>query len=178
MKRCFWCSDDELYCKYHDEEWGVPVHDDRKLFEFLILEGAQAGLSWITILRKRENYRRAFDDWDYNLVAGYDEGDVKRLMLNEGIVRNRLKILSAVGNAKVFLKIRKEFGSFDSYLWGFVDGKVVVEDGSLVRSELSDEISNDLRRRGMKFVGSVIVYAFLQAVGVVWGHETGCFRKI
>ncbi len=175
MKRCSWCSNDELYKKYHDEEWGIPVYDDQKLFEFLVLEGAQAGLSWITILRKRESYRKAFDDFDFEKVALYDENDIKRLMEDEGIVRNRLKINSSIENAKVFLEIRKEFGSFDKYLWRFVDGKIVVEDGSLVKSDLSDEISVDLRRRGMKFVGSVIVYAFLQAVGVIWGHETECF---
>ena len=177
MKRCSWCSGNELYQKYHDEEWGVPIHSDRKLFEFLILEGAQAGLSWITILRKREAYREAFDFFDFEKVALYDEGDVKRLMGNEGIVRNRLKILSSIGNAKAFLKIRKEFGSFDKYLWGFVEGEVVVESGNLTRSELSDEISGDLRRRGMKFVGSVIVYAYLQAVGIVDDHEALCFRR-
>ncbi|MFH0808212.1 MAG: DNA-3-methyladenine glycosylase I [archaeon] len=174
MKRCSWCSGDELYCKYHDEEWGVAVHSDRKLFEFLVLEGAQAGLSWITILKKRENYRRAFCDWDYNLVAGFEDEDIERLMRDEGIVRNRLKINSAVNNAKRFLEVRKEFGSFSNYLWKFVDGNVVVENG-LTRSDLSDEISKDLKRRGFSFVGSTIVYAFLQAVGVVWGHEVGCF---
>ena len=186
VRRCSWCSGDELYQKYHDEEWGVPVHDDRVLFEFLILEGAQAGLSWITILKKREAYRKAFSDWDYNLVAKYGEGDVGRLMTpldtkdqtgQGSIVRNRLKILSAVNNARVFLKVREEFGSFNKYLWGFVNGKSIAGKEGEVRSDLSDEISNDLRKRGMKFVGPVIMYAFLQAVGVVWGHEAECFCK-
>ena len=190
MKRCSWCSDDEIYRKYHDNEWGVPVYDDRVLFEFLILEGAQAGLSWITILKKREAYRKAFSDWDYDKVALFDEGDVERLMgspldtLSDrtgqgGIVRNRLKILSAVNNAKRFVEVRDEFGSFSEYLWGFVDDKVVVGDGSLTRSGLSDEVSADLKRRGFSFVGSTIVYAFLQAMGVVCGHEIGCakFKK-
>lgn len=177
MKRCSWCSENELYQKYHDEEWGVSVHDDRKLFEMLILEGAQAGLSWITILKKRENYRRAFRNWDYNLVSKFGEEDIGRLMRDEGIVRHRLKINSAIGNARVFLEIRDEFGSFDKYLWGFVGGEVVSGDGMETRSELSDKISKDLMKRGMKFVGTTIVYAYLQAVGVVSGHEDGCFCK-
>jgi len=179
MKRCSWCSVDEVYQKYHDEEWGVPVHDDLKLFEFLILEGAQAGLSWITILRKREAYRRAFDKFDFEKVALYSDEDVERLMGDEGIVRNRLKILSAISNARAFISVKNEFGSFSKYLWNFVDGKVVVGDGSLTRSELSDLISADLKGRGFGFVGSTIVYAFLQAVGVIWDHEKNCsFRKI
>ncbi len=178
MKRCSWVGDDELYQRYHDEEWGVPVYDDKKLFEFLILEGAQAGLSWITILKKRDNYRRAFVGWDYEKVALFGEDDVERLMNDTGIVRNRLKILSATNNAKRFIGVRDEFGSFSEYLWGFVCGIPVVESGNLVRSELSDLISVDLKRRGFGFVGSVIVYAFLQAVGVVDGHEDGCSRKI
>ena len=160
--------------KYHDYEWGVPVRDDYKLFEFLVLEGAQAGLSWITILRKREAYRRAFCDWDFEKVAKYDGDDVERLMRDSGIVRNRRKILSAVNNAKRFIEVRKEFGSFSEYLWGFVDGEFIVETGK-VSSELSDLISADLKGRGFSFVGTKIVYAFLQAVGVVWGHEVGCF---
>ena len=178
MKRCSWCGGDEFYIKYHDEEWGVPVRDDRKLFEFLILEGAQAGLSWITILKKREAYRETFYDWDFERVARYTEKDIERLMGDAGIVRNRLKIMSAVRNAKVFVEIRDEFGSFSDYLWGFVDGIPVIGDGSLTESELSLEISVDLKKRGMSFVGATIVYAFLQAVGVVNGHEDGCFRKI
>ncbi|NPE26947.1 DNA-3-methyladenine glycosylase I [Methanococcoides sp. SA1] len=184
MKRCSWCSGDEVYCKYHDEEWGVAVHDDRELFEFLILEGAQAGLSWITILKKRGAYRRAFRDWDYNIVAKFGEGDVGRLMTpldtkdqtgQGSIVRNRLKILSAINNAKVFLKIREEFGSFDSYIWKWTNGEVVYRDGSLTENELSREISADLVRRGMKFVGPVIIYSYLEAVGVLCNHEKDCF---
>jgi len=186
MKRCSWCSDDEIYKRYHDEEWGVPVHDDRVLFEFLVLEGAQAGLSWITILKKREAYRKAFVDWDFERVAKFGDEDVERLMGDsprddsgelDVIVRNRLKIRSAIRNAKVFLGIRKEFGSFSDYLWGFADGVPVVGDGSLTESELSREISKDLKRRGMSFVGPIIIYAFLQAVGIVNDHEVGCFRK-
>ncbi len=179
MKRCSWCGEDELYLKYHDCEWGVPVFDDLKLFEFLILEGAQAGLSWITILKKREAYRRAFDEFDFEKVALYSDEDVERLMGDEGIVRNRLKILSAISNARAFILVRNEFGSFSKYLWNFVGGKVVVGNGSLTKSELSDLISMDLKKRGMKFVGSTIVYAYLQAIGVIWDHEKNCsFRKI
>ena len=177
MKRCSWCGNDELYVRYHDEEWGGPVHEDRKLFEFLILEGAQAGLSWITILRKREAYRKAFCDWDFERVALFKEEDVERLMSDSGIVRNRLKILSAVNNAKVFIEIRDEFGSFSDYLWGFVDGEVVYRNGSLVKSDLSEEVSADLVKRGMKFVGPVIVYAYLEAVGILCNHELACFKR-
>ena len=175
MKRCSWCSEDELYQKYHDGEWGVPVHEDRVLFEFLILEGAQAGLSWITILKKREAYRRAFSEWDFEKVALYNEDDFERLVGNEGIVRNRLKIRSAINNAKRFVEVVNEFGSFSDYLWGFVGGEVVLGDGVSVSSGLSEEISGDLKRRGFSFVGPVIVYAFLQAVGIVRDHEVGCF---
>ena len=183
MKRCEWVPlDNELYVKYHDEEWGVAVHSDRKLFEFLILEGAQAGLSWSTILKKRENYRKAFDGFDFEKVAEYGSRKVESLMKDAGIVRNRLKINSSVRNAKVFISIRKEFGSFDKYIWGFVDGKQI--DNKIKRmkdvpatTDLSDEISKDLKKRGMNFVGSTIVYAFLQAVGIVDDHEVGCFCK-
>jgi DNA-3-methyladenine glycosylase I len=186
MKRCSWVTDDELYWKYHDEEWGVPVYDDLKLFEFLILEGAQAGLSWITILKKRENYREAFDGFDYEKIALYSEDKIEELMRDVGIVRNRLKILSAINNAKRFIEVRDEFGSFSKYLWGFArereDGELEVADReddwrAPTSSELSDEISKDLKKRGFNFVGSIIVYAFLQAVGVVDDHESGCFRK-
>jgi DNA-3-methyladenine glycosylase I len=183
MKRCSWVNEDKLYQDYHDEEWGVAVHDDRVLFEFLILEGAQAGLSWITILKKRENYRKAFDGFDFEKIALYGEDDVERLMGNEGIVRNRLKINSAVRNAKVFISIRKEFGSFDKYIWGFVEGRVVDDKIRNMKdipatTDLSDEISKDLKKRGMNFVGSTIIYAFLQAVGIVNDHEVGCsFRN-
>jgi len=187
MERCSWVNGDKLYQDYHDNEWGIPVHDDRVLFEFLILEGAQAGLSWITILKKREAYRKAFCDWDYEAVAGFGEEDVGRLMApldskhqtgQGSIVRNRLKIRSTVSNAKVFLKIRDEFGSFSKYLWNFVDNKIVIGDGTLVRSELSERVSADLVRRGMKFVGPVIVYAYLQAVGVVDDHEVQCEKYV
>jgi DNA-3-methyladenine glycosylase I len=174
MKRCSWCNDEEIYQKYHDEEWGVPVHDDVKLFEFLILEGAQAGLSWITILKRRGGYRRAFDGFNFEKVAEYSDDDLIRLMGNEEIIRNKLKIESAINNAKRFCEIRQEFGSFDKYLWGFVGGEVVVADGTQTRSELSDRISEDLKKRGFSFVGTTIVYAYLQAVGVIWDHEVGC----
>jgi DNA-3-methyladenine glycosylase I len=180
MKRCDWVPlGDELYVRYHDEEWGVPVHSDRKLFEMLILEGAQAGLSWSTILKKRENYRKAFGGWDFEKIAKYGEKKVGELMKDVGIVRNRLKINSVIRNAKVFIEIRKEFGSFDKYIWGFVGGEIIDNRFEGVKdipatTELSDKISKDLKKRGMKFVGSTIVYAFMQAVGIVNDHEVGC----
>ncbi len=178
--RCGWAKND-LAVKYHDAEWGVPQHDDRKLFEFLILEGAQAGLSWDTILRKRENYRKAFDDFDVRKVAVYDARKQAELLQNEGIIRNRLKIKSAVQNANAFLKVQKEFGSFDSYIWNFVDGKPIInswEDLSEVpaKTEISDKISKDLKKRGFNFVGSTIMYAFMQACGLVNDHLVDCFR--
>lgn len=182
MERCDWVDlNNPLYVKYHDEDWGVPVHDDRLLFEMLILEGAQAGLSWSTILKKRESYKKAFDNFDYEKVAEYDEAKVKELLKNEGIIRNRLKINSAIRNAKVFIEIREEFGSFDNYLWSFVDFKPVQNSFKNLSeiqatTELSDEISKDLKTRGMNFVGSTIIYAYLQAVGVVNDHQVGCFR--
>jgi len=176
MKRCEWVLlGDELYLKYHDEEWGVPVHDDKRLFEMLILEGAQAGLSWLTILKKRENYRKGFDGFDFKRVAEYDSKKIENLMRDAGIVRNKLKINSAIRNARIFIDIRKEFGSFDKYLWEFVEGIPIIGDGSLVKSDLSDEISQDLKKRGMNFVGSTIIYAFMQAVGIVNDHDIGCF---
>ena len=180
MKRCSWPTND-LAIKYHDEEWGVPQHVDRKLFEFLILEGAQAGLSWDTILRKRENYRDAFDGFDVEKVARYTDKRVEKLLQNEGIIRNRLKVASAVRNAKSFLKVQKEFGSFDKYIWSFVGGKPIVnkwKDTSQVpaTSPISDAISKDMKRRGFNFVGSTIMYAHMQATGMVNDHETGCFR--
>ena len=167
---------------YHDREWGVPRHDDRVLFEFLILEGAQAGLSWETILRKRENYRRAFDGFDAERVARYDARRVAKLLKDEGIVRNKLKIASTVGNAKAFLAVRKEFGSFDAYLWQFVGGKPVRNKFATskevpARTSQSDALSKDLKRRGFNFVGSTICYAFMQAVGMVNDHLTTCFRS-
>jgi len=181
MKRCGWVPvGNELYVRYHDEEWGVPVHDDVRLFEMLVLEGAQAGLSWSMILKKRENYRAAFDGFDFEKVALYDEEKVNELLGDEGIVRNRLKIKSAINNAKVFIEIRDEFGSFDNYIWGFVDGGPIKNNFESWRdvpatSDLSDEISRDLRKRGFSFVGSTIIYAFMQAVGIVDDHEVGCF---
>jgi DNA-3-methyladenine glycosylase I len=175
--RCAWAKND-LAIKYHDAEWGVPLHDDRGLFEFLILEGAQAGLSWDTILRKRENYRAAFDDFDVEKVAKYDEKKVAKLLANEGIIRNRLKIASAIGNAKAFLRVQEEFGSFDSYIWKFVDDRPSVNRTNIVpaKTDVSDAISNDLRKRGFNFVGSTIMYAFMQATGMINDHLTTCFR--
>lgn len=180
-QRCKWVSDDEIYIQYHDEEWGVPVHDDRTLFEFLILEGAQAGLSWITILKKRAHYKNVFDNFQPEIVATYDDAKVAELLADAGIIRNKLKINSAIRNAKVFLEIQKEFGSFDAYLWGFVEGKPVVNRFENhadvpVKTALSDEVSKDLKKRGMNFVGSTIIYAYLQAVGVVNDHTQGCFK--
>jgi DNA-3-methyladenine glycosylase I len=180
-KRCTWPGEDPLYIAYHDREWGVPVHNDRKLFEFLVLEGAQAGLSWITILRKRGAYREAFDRFDFNKVARYGERDVKRLMGNPGIVRNELKVRSAITNARAFLKVREEFGTFDRYIWSFVDGVPLVNRWKSTReipasTPLSDAISKDLKRRGFSFVGSTIIYAHMQATGMVNDHLVGCFR--
>src|SRR6266513_2000005 len=178
VRRCHWARTD-LSISYHDHEWGVPVHDDRTLFEFLILEGAQAGLSWETILRKRDNYRRAFDNFTPAKVAKYDQRRVARLMSNEGIIRNRLKILSAVENAKAFLLIQKEFDSFDKYVWRFVNGKSLKRKrGAPVQATSgdSDALSRDLKQRGFKFVGSTICYSFMQAVGMVNDHELSCFR--
>lgn len=180
MQRCGWAKND-LAINYHDAEWGVPQHDDQKLFESLILEGAQAGLSWDTILRKRENYRAAFDTFDAKKIAAYDEKKCAELLLNEGIIRNRLKIASAIQNAKAFLEIQKEFGSFDFYIWNFVGGKPIVNKWKNLRevparTETSDAISKDLKRRGFNFVGSTIMYAFMQACGLVNDHLTHCFR--
>lgn len=178
--RCPWPTD-ELYQKYHDQEWGVPVHDDRTLFEFLILEGAQAGLSWHTILRKRGHYRQAFDHFDPAKVARYDARKIAALLNNEGIVRNRLKVNSAVANARAFLRVQEEFGSFDAYQWRFVDGKPVIHHRKSMReiparTRISDALSKDLIQRGFKFVGSTICYAHMQAVGMVNDHLVGCFR--
>ena len=180
MKRCGWAKN-ELAITYHDVEWGVPLHDDRALFEFLVLEGAQAGLSWDTILRKRENYRAAFDIFDPAKVARYDEKKVAELHDNEGIIRNRLKIASAVSNAKAFLKVQKEFGSFGKYIWSFVDGKPIVNEWSdtsqiPAKTAVSDAISVDMKKRGFSFVGSTILYAFMQATGMVNDHLVSCFR--
>ncbi|MEA4998161.1 MAG: DNA-3-methyladenine glycosylase I [Candidatus Limiplasma sp.] len=174
--RCRW-PQGELMTAYHDQEWGRPLHDDQKLYEMLFLEGFQAGLSWYIVLSKREAFRAAFSGFDAAAIAAYDEADVARLLAAEGIVRNRLKILGAITNAKVFLAIQQEFGSFERYLWGFVNGVPVVsrEDVFPVSSALSDAVSKDLKRRGMKFVGSVTIYSFLESVGVINDHEQDCF---
>jgi DNA-3-methyladenine glycosylase I len=179
---CAWAGDDPLMRRYHDEEWGVPVHDDQRLFEFLTLEGAQAGLSWSTILRKREGYREAFAGFDPSRVARFDARRRALLMKNPGIVRNRLKIESTVSNARAFLAVRKEFGTFDSYVWRFVDGKPILNRRRSLReipahTPESDALSIDLRKRGFRFVGSTIMYAFMQAVGMVNDHEASCYRR-
>jgi len=179
--RCPWPSDDKLMIKYHDKEWGVPIHNDRKLFEFLILEGFQAGLSWRTILYKRENFRKAFDKFDFNKVARYNKRKINSLLTNEGIIRNKLKVESAITNAKAFLQVRKEFGSFDKYIWRFVNGNPIQNKFKSLkelpaRTELSDKISEDLKKRGFKFVGSTIVYAHMQATGMVNDHVVSCYR--
>jgi DNA-3-methyladenine glycosylase I len=178
--RCPWPAD-ELYIRYHDQEWGAPVHDDRVLFEYLILEGAQAGLSWRTVLNRRENYRAAFDHFDAEKIARYTEARVAKLMANEGIIRNKLKIHSAILNAKAFLKVREEFGTFDAYLWQFVGGKPIVNHRKSMKevpatTKESDAMSKDLLKRGFKFVGSTICYANMQAVGMVNDHLVTCFR--
>ena len=178
--RCTWAKKD-LAIRYHDEEWGVPIHDDQKLFELLILEGAQAGLSWDTVLAKRDNYRKAFDDFDPQKVATYDEAKQAELLQNAGIIRNRLKIVSATKNAIAFLKVQQEFGSFATYLWSFVDGNPVVNHHKAITdvpaaTKLSDTIAKDLKKRGFNFVGSTIIYAYLQSAGLVNDHVTGCFR--
>ncbi|MCA0384813.1 MAG: DNA-3-methyladenine glycosylase I [Firmicutes bacterium] len=180
--RCEWLNmSNALYVKYHDEEWGVPVHDDRTLFEMLILEGAQAGLSWETILKKRDNYRHAFANFDAETIATYTEADVERLMQDAGIVRNRLKINATLLNARVFLEIQREFGTFDRYLWNFVNGVPIHNHFDTIKeipakTELSDRISKDLKKRGMKFVGSTIIYAYMQAVGLVNDHTKRCYH--
>lgn len=179
--RCEWCGRDELYVKYHDKEWGLPVHDDRVHFEMLILEGAQAGLSWITVLHKRENYRKAFDNFDVNKVARYTEKRIKNLLLNPGIIRNRLKVRSAVTNAKAFIIVQKEFGSFDKYIWQFVNNKPIINKWKKMSdlpatSKESDALSKDLKMRGFKFIGSTIIYAHMQAIGMVNDHTINCFR--
>jgi DNA-3-methyladenine glycosylase I len=181
IKRCKWPSDDDLMIKYHDEEWGVPVHDDKKLFEFIVLESAQAGLSWKTVLHKRENYRKAFDNFDFKKISGYDEKKILELMNNAGIIRNRLKILATINNAQRFLDIQKEFKSFDRYIWSFVKKPIVNNIKSLknipAKTALSDKISADMKKRGFKFMGSTIIYAHIQATGMVDDHVNDCFRK-
>ncbi|MBI6875533.1 DNA-3-methyladenine glycosylase I [Clostridium aciditolerans] len=181
LERCPWCGNDPLYIKYHDEEWGVPVHDERKHFEFLVLESAQAGLSWITILRKRENYRSAYDNFDPVKVANYSEEKINELLQNNGIVRNRRKIEASINNAKMFLNIQKEFGSFDNYIWKFVNYRPVINSWKSISdvpatSALSDEVSKDLKKRGFKFLGSIIIYSHLQATGIINDHIINCFR--
>lgn len=181
MKRCSWCGEDELYIKYHDKEWGVPVFDDRKQFEFMVLESAQAGLSWITILRKREAYRKAYENFDPVKVAEFDENKIGELLKNDGIIRNRRKIESSINNAKKFIEVQREFGSFSEYLWRFVDYKPIVnkwksEAEAPAKTELSERISLDLKKRGFKFLGPVIVYSHLQATGLINDHIVDCFR--
>jgi len=181
LYRCGWCSGDTLYEAYHDQEWGVPVYDDETLFEFLILETFQAGLSWITILRKRENFREAFDKFDYKKIANYSENKIAELLTNPGIIRNKLKINATVSNAQAFMKVQEEFGSFSKYIWGFVDGKPIKNEIAFYKhapatTSLSDTISKDLKKRGFKFVGSTVIYAHMQATGMVNDHEVNCFR--
>lgn len=179
--RCGWCGTDPLYVKYHDEEWGVPVKDDKTLFEFLLLETFQAGLSWITILRKRENFREAFDDFDYKKIAKYDQSKIDSLLQNQGIVRNKLKVHAAITNATAFMEIQKEFGSFSNYIWGFVNHQPIKNtwksnDNIPANTPESDALSKDLKRRGFKFVGSTVIYATMQATGMINDHFEDCFR--
>ena len=174
-KRCKWVTDDEIYIKYHDEEWCVPKHDDQIIFEMLILESFQSGLSWITILKKRENFRQAFDNFDYEIIAEYDKDKIDELLQDEGIIRNKNKINAAINNAKVFMDIQEEFGSFDEYIWGFTDGEVIKAEYE-TDSELSTKISKDLKKRGMKFVGPKIIYSFMEAIGIIDNHEKKCFK--
>ena len=181
--RCAWCGTDPLYVRYHDEEWGKPVYSDQILFEFLILESAQAGLSWITVLRKRENYRKAFANFDAQKVAEYTEQDVERLLMDQGIIRNRLKINSAINNARLFMEIQQEFGSFSNYIWGFLpDKKPIINTwkdhkNAPARTELSDRISLELKKRGFKFFGTTICYAYMQATGMINDHIEGCIAR-
>jgi len=180
-KRCMWPGNNELMIEYHDKEWGVPLHDDRKLFEFLVLDSFQAGLSWNIVLKKRKSFKKAFDNFNYEKIAKYTEEDFKRLINDSGIIRNRLKIQTTIINAQKFLEIQKEFGSFDKYIWKFTKGKPIKNEFKEVndlpaRTKLSDEISKDLKNRGFKFVGSTICYAFMQAAGIVNDHTTDCFR--
>ncbi|NIP31630.1 MAG: DNA-3-methyladenine glycosylase I [Candidatus Dadabacteria bacterium] len=183
MKRCSWCEGNDLYIKYHDIEWGVPVYDDRKQFEFLILESAQAGLSWLTILKKRENYRNCYDNFDPIKVATYNQNKIDELMGNEGIIRNRRKIESSINNAIRYIEIQKEYGSFCKYLWGYVDGKPIINKWKKLEelpafTKLSENISKDLKKRGFKFLGPTTIYAHLQAAGLVNDHVMGCFRYV
>lgn len=179
--RCTWCGTDPLYIQYHDEEWGTPLYDEDRLFEFLILETFQAGLSWITVLRKRENFREAFDQFDYRKIARYDDAKVQELLQNAGIIRNRAKIMATIANAQAFLEVQKLEGSFSSYIWNFVGGKPLDNQFEKMadipaKTELSDQISKDLKKRGFKFVGSTVIYAHMQATGMVNDHTVDCFR--
>ena len=181
MRRCHWVTDDPVYINYHDEQWGVPVHDDKKLFEFIILEGAQAGLSWLTILKKRSGYKKAFADFDVEKVAGFTPEKIKTLLLDSSIIRNKLKVNAAVSNARAFIRIQEEFGSFDKYSWRFVDGKPIINrfkthDEIPAVTKESTDFSRDLVQRGFKFVGPTIIYAHMQAVGMVNDHLISCFR--
>lgn len=183
LKRCEWCLKNPLYMDYHDQEWGVPVHDDRKLFEFLLLEGVQAGLSWLTVLRRREAYRKAYDGFNPVIVAGYDQGKLAEMMNNADLIRNKLKIEAAVKNAKAFLKVQEEFSSFDQYIWRFTDGKTIHNTFRSLKeipaeTEISRHLSKDLRKRGFTFVGPTIVYAHMQATGMVNDHLVDCFRYV
>ena len=173
--RCTWAGNDEVYIRYHDDEWGVPTHDDKELFEMLVLESFQAGLSWITILKKRENFKKAFSDFDVLKVASYGEDEIAQLLENEGIIRHKGKITSAINNAKIFIKIQKEFGSFDDYIWSFTDGKIIKAE-YLTESDLSKKISKDLKKRGMKFVGPTIIYSYLESIGIIDNHQKDCFK--
>ncbi|QXP66836.1 DNA-3-methyladenine glycosylase I [Polaribacter sp. AHE13PA] len=182
-QRCFWVTDSDLYKKYHDEEWGAPVYDDRILFEFLILETFQAGLSWITILNKRENFRLAFDQFDYKKIATYSESKYESLLKDSGIIRNKLKIKSAITNAQLFIEIQQEFGSFSKFIWSYVNNKSIINkfdkrEEVPATTALSDKISKDLKKRGFKFVGSTVVYAYMQAIGMVNDHTTDCFKYL
>lgn len=181
--RCPWCGSDPLYMVYHDHEWGVPLHDERRLFEMLILEGAQAGLSWLTILRKREGYRKAFAGFDSTLVAAFDDTDTARLLADPGIVRNRLKIASAISNARATLELQNRYGTLDAFLWGFVEGVPIYNNWQSMAevpcsTPLSDTVSKELKRHGFRFVGSTICYALMQSIGMVNDHLTGCFRRV
>ncbi len=179
--RCSWCGDNPLYVKYHDEEWGVPVYDDRIHFEFLVLESAQAGLSWLTVLKKRENYRKAYEDFDPKIVAEFDQEKIEELMENEGIIRNRKKIEASVNNARIFMEIQREFGSFSSYIWSFVGGKQLVSFNESIeelpaKTPQSEALAKDMKKRGFKFLGPVILYSHMQATGLVNDHIISCFR--
>ena len=181
QNRCFWVHEDPLYIEYHDEEWGKPVYDDETLFEFLLLESFQAGLSWITILKKRENFRKAFDNFNYKKIANYKQDKFDELIVNAGIIRNKLKIKSAITNAQLFMVIQNEFGSFSKYIWSYVDGKPILNSFKTraevpATTDLSDTISKDLKKRGFKFVGSTVIYAYMQAIGMVNDHTTDCFK--